>query len=130
MRWRVSSVWQSLASFCGGGFSTIKRISDPFLSRFKSFYDACCYPSWRSWIAHTLISLGIGLLLSLFPAFDLTWGLTIGAAFFVGKELGDWHKWHSRGELMADDPSGVPRAYDGVGDLLGPVALALGAWIA
>ena len=107
----------------------MKNLWLPIRARLKRIYAWGCYPSWRSWIAHTVISLAIGGGLSLLPLFSMEWGLTIMMSFYIGKEAGDYMKWRRRGELMKDDPSGVPRFFDGIGDVIGPVALALGAWI-
>ena len=92
----------------------------------KIIYNWWAQPAYRSWIAHTLVSLGFALIWSIFGSFHN--GATVAACFYFAKEAGDIirHAWD--GDLMEDDPSGVPYFQDGVGDLVGPVALALGAW--
>ena len=90
---------------------------------------------FRSWIAHTLVSVtissAVALLFSIWElaAVGYAIGAVLAALYFMRKEYFDYKKYEKAGtwEEQQRADSGVSNKSDGVADLLGPLAHAIGA---
>ena len=97
-------------------------------------YDWFALTAWRSWLAHLGVCLVIAGTLSAVGShfgFSGGWllGSTVGAALYITKEIAEGLRYRKQGSLWSLPTfDGVVKFVDGVGDVIGPVALALGSW--
>ena len=90
--------------------------------------------AWRSWLAHTAVATAIALafcaVMALFGRAHGGFVVGAGVAFglYMVREIGDWIRY-ARAHTLDEVVSGVDHRSDGVGDLLGPLAIFIGAFL-
>ena len=89
-----------------------------------------------SWIGHAAIAVGTPLaVVLLVPGLGELWAgvalpvlISVAAAIYIRREIGDERTAKEAGEWLSIGEHGVSKRQDQVGDLVGPCTAALASW--